>query len=191
MTDTMTTTRYRLSIVHDEMSERPDEYAIGRMVSFNTRHGSYMHPDEINESDILATLSYFEHGLCRWMVGASTVPDYGGFDTVECAGVILWNRESDSREWWNGRTDDERATTLNAIAEEYTAWCNGEVFGYSLTELDSCGECGYTDTGTELDSCYGFVGSDYMRDHLTATLRDLDISLDDVEVTGGAAYVLG
>ena len=158
MTDTMTATKYRLSIVHDEQTERPDELAIGRMVSFNSHHASFVHPDAIDEGDILATLSYYEHGLCRWMVGESTVPDYGGFDTVECAGVIVWNGEDGEREWWNARTDDERATSLDAIASEFTAWCNGEVFGYRLVELDTCGECNHTDTGTELNSCMALLG---------------------------------
>ena len=58
MTDTMTATKYRLSIVHDEQTERPDECAIGRIVSFNTRHASFVHPDAIDKDDILATLSY-------------------------------------------------------------------------------------------------------------------------------------
>ena len=124
------------------------------------------------------------------MVGESTVPDYGGFDTVECAGVIVWNGEDGEREWWNARTDDERATSLDAIASEFTAWCNGEVFGYRLVELDTCGECNHTDTGTELDSCYGFVGSNYMREHLIEILKNADISLEDVEVVGDAAYIL-
>lgn len=42
---------------------------------------------------------------------------------------------------------------LKAEVAEYSAWANGEVYCYHVTD---------TETGEELDSCYGFIGdSDY------------------------------
>ena len=72
--------QYRITADYDHDTERPDAYGIGRMVSFNNRHTNFQHPDHLDGEEILATLSYYEHGSCRWMVGDSTVPDY---DRVE------------------------------------------------------------------------------------------------------------
>lgn len=46
---------------------------------------------------------------------------------------------------------------LNAELNEYAAWCNGEVYGYTVTAPD----------GEEIDSCWGYYGDDelqYVRD---------------------------
>lgn len=42
--------------------------------------------------------------------------------------------------------------------EEYTSWCNGDVWGIRLVDAW---------TGDELDSCWGFIGLDYAKDAAT------------------------
>ncbi len=140
--------------------------------------------------DVLATLSYYEHGLSKWMVGESTVPDHGGFDTVQTAGVIVWNGEDSEREWWDSLDDAHQRKILEGIASEYTSWVNGDCWGYSIARNDFCMECGH-DLDTEpLDSCFGFIGTDWFAQAVREALADLDIDPTDVEIRGAYAYVL-
>lgn len=143
----------------------------------------------LDHPDVLAVLSYYEHGSCRWMVGPSTVPDYGGFDTVNVAGLIVWTGEDSEREWWNNRTQQERDETLRVIAEEYTNWCNGETYGYTLERVDHCMECGH-EVVELLDSCGGYIGSDYLADAVKETLVDYGVNPEDVSPAGDYGYVL-
>lgn len=115
----------------------------------------------------IATLSYYEHGLCKWMVGPSTVPDYGGFDTVGVAGVIAWKDDESKQEYHEYMSEHEKLSyeryrerlmeVCEAVVEEYTAWANGYCFGYKVNERNP--ETGEYDI--EVDSCWGFIG-DYV-----------------------------
>lgn len=141
--------------------------------------------------DVLAVLSYYEHGLCKWMVGPSTVSDYGGFDTANVAGVIVWNGENNEREWWDGLGDERRKEILDGLAEEYTDWCNGNCFGYQLVELETCETCDHVSEGEEVDSCWGYIGSEWFSDTVSDMVHGFNIDPADIRVTGEAAdYVI-
>jgi len=137
--------------------------------------------------DVLAVLSYYEHGLCKWMVGASTVPDFGGFDTAQVAGVMVWNGGDIERPWWDGLTDEARKDILDGIAEEYTNWANGDVFGYQLVELNECPTCHNLEEGKEVDALWGHIGAEWFSDSISDMIHGFDIDPNDVEVTGEAA----
>ena len=140
--------------------------------------------------DVLATLSYYEHGLSKWMVGESIVLDHGGFDTVNVAGVIVWNGADDEREWWQSLDDAAQRKILDSIASEYTSWVNGDVWGYSIARNDFCMECGHELDTEPLDSCFGFIGTEWFGQAVRETLQDLGIDPTDVEIRGEYAYVL-
>jgi len=227
--------KYRLQVEQDPDTERPDLYAVGRIVSFNNRHLSYEHPDnwlavetecercngdgwtedysqpENHNSaecepcegtgntvsvhdDVLATLSYYEHGLCKWSVGDSTVPDYGGFDTVSVAGVIVWNGDDTEREWWNSLDTDHQARILDGIAKEYTSWSNGDTYWFALKQLSTVHDCpncrGHNEPGDLDESCGGYIGVEVLLDEVKELLRYHEINPGDVEVVGNLAYVL-
>lgn len=45
--------------------------------------------------------------------------------------------------------------TSNSTLDEYSNWCNGEVYGYILMTFDKDGKL------TSEDSCFGYIGSEY------------------------------
>ena len=51
---------------------------------------------------------------------------------------------------------DKIHEAMRAEVAEYGAWCNGEVYGYTVSEPG--------DPDTEADSCWGFIGFDYVRE---------------------------
>lgn len=141
--------------------------------------------------DVLATLSYYEHGLSKWMVGPSTVPDYGNFDTVNVAGVIVWNGEDSEREWWGNLPEDERSKALDSIADEYTQWGNGDTYGFTLTTVDVCETCDTELEGRTVDSCGGFIGHSYLAQYIRdEVLKGENIDLSDVRIVGEYAHVV-
>ncbi len=189
MTTTTKQPTQRLTIGYDHDAENPNEWGSFRVVSFNSRHTDYRHPDTIHQNDILATLSYYEHGLCRWMVGASTVPDYGGFDTVEFAGVIVWSEDAtaDDRKWFGSLSDEKRRDVLDSVADEYTDWANGSVYFFTLETVSYCDCCG-SETGTELvESVGSYIGSDGLREAVTEYLGS---DLSTIEIVGDAKDML-
>lgn len=138
--------------------------------------------------DVLATLSYYEHGRVKWMVGESTVPDFGGWDTVGLAGVIVWDGGNDERAWWYDELDDEkRAAILDGIAEAFTDWSNGECYGYILEVLDEC-NLGFDHAGEHVDSCWGYVGIEWLGDAVHDLLVSMDIAREDVTIAGEYGY---
>ena len=177
---------YRIRVEQDQDCESPNEYSIGKVVSFSTRHSDFQHPDTIDEGDILTLLSYSEHGRHQWRVAGDARPlGIDQWDDVGVAGVIVWNGEDDGRKWWDDRPDDEKAEALRSIAEEYTAWGNGDCFGYILERSTECASCGNVEW-EDVDSCWGFIVADLdvkkaMREWWGVDLPT-DTTWDDVEI---------
>ncbi|MGH6922868.1 MAG: hypothetical protein ACRED5_03770 [Propylenella sp.] len=62
-------------------------------------------------------------------------------------------------DWGDGNEPDERlAEYAQSVAEEYSSWANGECYGYVLCDP----------AGHELDSCWGFIGTDHVRQEAAA-----------------------
>lgn len=74
---------------------------------------------------------------CRWDSGR--------------VGIIALRRES----WGSGcDPDDKLLAYAQSIAETYSEWANGECYGYVICDAH----------GEELDSCWGFIGFDAVRE---------------------------
>jgi hypothetical protein len=158
-----------------------------RFVSFNQRHRSFADPDEFFEwtpkgyvpkiglrrqlaTGCAALLDYYEHGQCRWSL--SGFGPQCRWDTSRGAG-IYWLPTDVPK--------DMREEYARAALEEYTDWCNGNCYYYSIE----------TDTGEHVDSCGGFIGSDYfmqeVADTITNYLKDHEVGA--IHVEGGAAWL--
>jgi hypothetical protein len=138
-------------------------------------------------------LSYFEHGNCRWGLegSMSSTPDFR-WDGVRFAGFLEVSPDADgagNREWWDGMTQPEREKVAESFLEEYTAWCNGEIYGYVLEELspEVC-NLGFTHehAPTNEDSCWGFIGFDYFQEEVRAATTAMGATEDNTEVVDKA-----
>lgn len=162
-------TSYRISIYPDPDAENPGDWDGWRLVSFGSRHIGFEAPDRyckgldsfgvplpggIGLSRKLDCgtafwLSYYEHGLCRWsLMGEGP---YCRWDSVKVAGILLW--EQPSRDLSSDYPSREAAA--RHFLDTYTAWANGEVYGYAIERLPSGSE-----PAEPLDSCWGFYGMD-------------------------------
>ena len=157
---------YTIKVFPDPHLDKPED--AWRLYSFGTRHASYRDPetlgltlvdrDEEPEVDDLALaeklatgyahfLSYFEHGDCIWFLADGYAPPGVEFrwDGVRYAGLLVWEDEPVPT-----MTREDLAKDAAIYLDAYTAWCNGEGYGFVIE--DETGEC--------IDSCCGYYGSD-------------------------------
>lgn len=132
---------------YDDLAPNPlgDDHFLGSIYSFNARHVNYVHPDELAERGYkgVVPLSYFEHGLCRWFVAGHAdvvLPDFQ-WDGVTVAGAWVPPEQDGSP------SEAERLERAKAACEVYTAWCNGNVYFWSVDVY----EARYTEDGRLYD----------------------------------------
>jgi hypothetical protein len=179
----MTSARVKtLTIGYDADVEQPDSgYDGWKPVSFNCRHRNFEHPDRYClharenfglrrklQVGLAFWLSYYEHSLCRWSL-------HGGgpqcrFDSVRTAGILIWTGKPSAI---GAKTYTDRATDARHFLEQYTDWCNGSCYWFSLDDHE----------GNLLDSCGGYIGTDQLAEAINESLDDGD----RVTVHGDAA----
>jgi hypothetical protein len=110
----------------------------------------YMHGDELSAGDPCVR---GERG--EW--GRSQI----GWIWVDAAGYKTWSGE----EWVSTKKTRAQLTKVfESIIDNYSHWCNGDVWGYRIQKLVGCVEsctCGRDPTWEEDDDnlgCWGFVG---------------------------------
>ena len=172
------TAKRKLFVLNDESPEDPHEWAGQWLLKqFNSRKYHYADVNDMSyvdddgmlrwNEDIAAKMrvglafevSYFEHGQCRWGVKGmlAGMPD-AMWDGVAVAGVLVWGHNENDM---GAKTVEDRKKEAEQFLETYTAWCNGDVYGYRIEDGD----------GEMLDSCYGYYGYADMEVQVAA-LRD-------------------
>lgn len=101
---------------------------------------------------VVLTVSAIEHSGTAVYLGASALPaDLGGWDS----GWIGWlfaTREQINQWGCKDKAPGEIEQSLRDSFTEFAAWVAGDVVGYRIFDPD----------GVEVESCYGFYGSDCM-----------------------------
>jgi hypothetical protein len=152
-------------IYHDTDVEQPYEADDGvRIVVLHRRYidpsrgacGST--PDEVADWEranaaewFIIPLFMYDHSGTVYRVGRTnpfSCPWHSGR-----VGIIALKRS----EWGNGaESDDTLFAYAESIAYRYTSWANGDCYGYILQDS----------SGTELLSCWGFIGMDDAKQEL-------------------------
>lgn len=156
-------------------------------------HGPLPPHEYAPPAPIAAFLSYFEHGNCKWSRMGHGPADYGGFDTVSFAGVLLLTDDyapgGEYAEWWAGLSPDEKADAVDVFLEEYTNWANGETYGYTIAEqTGTCPTCYRENDPDLIESSGGYTGSEYFAQELRGTLADL-WDIEPGEVVAGTHFI--
>ncbi len=164
-------TQYRVTIEHDPDTQNPFNCSSWDFHSFtDTNPLQFVYDVELMARSFL--LSYFEHGNCLWSLSGEGIPCQ--WDTVNSAGILIAPTAHEAN------TD-----TARAILKEYTDWCNGESYWYSIeAEVEVCAHC--HDTEWEVvDSCCGFIGSEYIISVIKEQLTLILDENDTVEIPEG------
>lgn len=188
-----------VTIGHDDDCENPLTSCdgMGKIMSMGRRHVSRAQAEqaaeELNTNPDAVPLSYFEHGNCVWSVSgdkpAGTEGDWR-WDGVDLAGV--WVPDQCCVDSYDPAKDGDRKAWMKKQAEsacaEYTLWCNGECYYYSVAVYDYRKpydqKSDYRfDKAVYEDSCSGFIGWDMVVADAIATVN-LVIELYTDEGTG-------
>lgn len=129
---------------NDECPVNPldDCDGMGTIYSFNQRHGSFKHPDQLEDDPDRVALSYFEHGNCLWGVqGTMTnMPDFRWDGTYQ-AGVWypddVIRAEAKSQKLEGQPRQEWMAKQAESACETFTQWCNGEVYFWGVVVYKS------------------------------------------------------
>lgn len=189
----------------DDPSAAGDMDGCWRIWSFSDRHINYKSPIELgffNTGELLSEedlsdntitaeertelirklevglafkLGYYEHGRCSWFLQGRGGPGTDcRWDGTAFAGLLVWEEDEENI---GAKTYEDRAKDATGFIEQYTAWCNGECYGYSVDNL--AGDC--------LDSCWDFYGSDV--EYMFAQIQEATEGLEVVGIDGDAAWL--
>lgn len=172
-----------LRIEHDPDCECPMTACDGMWTlhSFNRRSIHYTNPDTFFPINIglrrkmavgLAfMLDYYEHGLGMYSISG------GGpqcqWDTARGAGILIWGNKPDEM---GAKTVEDREKDAQSFLDEYNDWMNGNCYYFILEDTD----------GKTLDSCGGFIGTNYIKEVINEHLEPDDAVMvtGDVEIRG-------
>ena len=176
--ETIESKNYVANIQFDTLPYDPREDAIRNNDNFGTLiafHSNYNLSDNndwtkeellehIQKEDILSLPVYmYEHsGIalrttpfnCKWDSGQI------GYIFISHANIIKWF----------GKLDLEQAEkNLIAEIEEYSQYCNGEVYGYQIYKKgESCSD--------EVNACWGYIGYDHVKETVEDELKFIEES---------------
>lgn len=169
---TITPSKFRARIVHDESSDRPDQE-----MDFMCHIGL---PDDMYDRDDMV-IELIE-ATDAWNVVKAMC------DETDTEAPDIWTSTSLRREWVEAVKDevlikviylhnmqplvahttpsrcekfgvswDKAWDAMTAETRMYAQWAAGEVYGYVIEEGKTCGHCDHT-VWEEVDSCWGFYG---------------------------------
>ena len=170
-----------ITIENDPFAENPADFdGAWKLYSFSHKHRSYKDRETFfpDGKPTLAlrnklrvglafVLDYYEHGLCCWSLSGNG-PSCR-WDTARGAGLLVWEHPPSDM---GAKSMEDRKKDAAGFLETYTAWCNGEIYGYSVEEVVTL-PCGHTEIRDVPDgSCCGFYGNDldYMKSEIIACL---------------------
>ena len=196
------TKRFKLIIKHDQFVESPCEWGNWKAVSFNSRHLSFVHPDEILGSDgtggldiglrrklecgTAFALSYYEHGLCSWSLnGEGTQCQW---DTTQIAGILFLEAplkytlvRGDKKATYKKREEEARN-----FLKIYTEWCNGSTYMFRLVNVSTSP---WEDREDDV-WCGGMIGLDDLSASIQDQLGDDGVIVADEGDSSGIAQYL-
>lgn len=142
------TPEIHIEIYQDTDCESPLEYDGFDMISFKRFSTHFKDPEDLDWDDIKAKcerkeaflLSCYSHGGESWGLQGEVMQCQ--FDTVNTAGILFLSDDLLSN--WDKDELESREKAARSFMEEYTAWVNGECYGFNIEcdDLDIDEGCG-------------------------------------------------
>lgn len=169
VSETETIGKYRIDIMPDDMPDSPRNWDnMGKMICFH-KDAILGDNHEYNSSDynswsemkeaiianedvaVILPLYVYEHGgMTMNTTGFSCPWDSGQVGFIFASKKVL--REEYGVKYVTQKVRDKAEQILLGEVETYDQYLMGDVYGYRITD---------TEKDEELDSCWGFYGSDY------------------------------
>jgi hypothetical protein len=158
--------KFRIKIIQDSDPTSPrEDDNLGTMICFHRRYNlgdkhDYQSISELKDkNDVISLPLYlYDHGG----ITMSTSPFSCSWDSGQ-VGVIFVSKKRVREEFGvkriSNKLQEKVINILKGEVETYDQYLTGDVYGYEICEVITCSE-GH-EHENELDSCWGFYGSDY------------------------------
>lgn len=188
-----------LKIVYDDSPESPREWDnLSKMICFHKRYDlgdehSYnsndysgweeMEQDIIKNEDVavILPLYLYDHSGITIKVGSFSglLPQgHAQFDSGQ-VGFVIVTKEAVKNEFGTKRVSkkqiEKAEKILLAEVETYDQYLRGDVYGFSLFEVEKCDKCNKEEEKL-IDSCYGFFGNDFKTNGIAEHIADEELS---------------
>jgi hypothetical protein len=107
---------------------------------------------EDHGATVVLKVGMIDHsGVSYYLGGGASIFDPGGWDSGTC-GYILDTKENRERLGIEGFTVEQITEALAGEIKEYDSWARGDCYGIVVKDTN----------GKVVDSCWGFIGSEYV-----------------------------
>ncbi len=116
----------------------------------------------------------FEHSQVHYSISGTHAPDR--WDTAQGSAVFIPCDyiQSEYRKMKKAQGEgvafQHFIQDSNNVLEQYSNWCNGEVYGYSVLTFDKKGN------EIDCDECWGFIGQEYAQQEKQSIMRNIVVS---------------
>lgn len=149
-----------------------DESA-GELTLFRSKdHYESIMKDLKKSKKLFYLVDKYEHGNVHYSVASSSsYPDQQWDVSSGCGVFIPCQDVQDSYKKIKRKEGESEAFTYfvkdsNSVLDEYSKWCNGEVYGYSVVVYDKQGMV------LEEDECWGFIGEEYANQEKLSVMQN-------------------
>lgn len=172
----------RVRIMYDPDPESPREWCnLGTMVCWHRRYNlgdkhNYREPSDFqddikDEPHIILPLYLYDHGGITMSTGPFSCP----WDSGQVGWIYITLEKVRKEYGWKRITKERRQQIIKYLegeVEEYDNYLTGEVYGYVIEAPPEDPEDEDDDDAwEEIDSCWGFHGSDYVEQEATAAAQ--------------------
>jgi hypothetical protein len=176
----ITKSNEKLEIMIDESCESPREWDnLTMIVTVKNNHHDIgdiqvRDSDEIRElledkkAKFAMPLYVYEHsGISLKCFEDKTMVGYPYNDQWDagCIGMVFTTEALLKEAGLFNSTKKEIIECMKTEIETYSQWCNGECYGFRLSEWSKCDKCNQLED-KEIDSCFGYYGYDHDKNGL-------------------------
>jgi len=171
--ETIKSNNYVANIRIDDSPFNPrEDDNFGTLIAFHSNYNLSDNQDftkeelleHIQKEGILSLPVYmYEHSG----IALRTTPFNCKWDSGQI-GYIFVSLEDIEKEGW---TKNQAEKCLVSEIEEYSQYCNGEVYGYQIYNKKDCESC-----SDDIDSCWGYIGYEWVQEAVKDQLDYLEES---------------
>lgn len=138
----------------------------GELIEFSPRKNPYGIIEGIPKETLFFLVDRFSHSGVHYSIANTRHYPYRQWDVSQNCGVYIPCDDVQAQYREGKLTRDGTIGDSNTVLDEYSKWCNGEVFGIITKQF-------VIPTGEELseDSCWGYIGYKYAIDELKQRLN--------------------
>lgn len=149
----------------------------GQLITFRSQEAVDKKLQELSKTKkLFYIVNKYEHSNVHYSISGSKLYPDERWDVSHGCGVFIPCEDIQSqfrklkKEKGIDVAYDSFIVDSNNVLNEYSNWCNGEVYGYSVITFDQEGN------EIDCDECYGFIGNEYVQEEKQSVMKQIAIT---------------